>query len=377
MHVLDRYIVRQFLTNFVILLVVILSLIVLVDFLAGMDEFVQAGEAHADAYGGFMPAFLWITIDFYAPLLLRIYVMIAGLLIVAAMGFTFAAMARQRELVALLTTGVSLHRVAAPVLMVGFVLALTTLPIQEYALPPLAEKLVRDKPQLKRDDIFERRPLRYVEDGHGLLLSADEFVPGTTGQPRLEGQIAIIERDPSGRAMRRITASQAVWDPQRSGWQLVGAYAIRPQYEPQQDAWADGPQAEAVDFLATNLTPQVLFARQASAYPRLLSIHQLMDLTHNISMDRAALWHIIHGRFAAVVVTLLVMVVGLPFLLLREPAAVTLGVLKAAGLCLTAWGVGLVLGMYPVIDTNPVASAWLPVILLMPCAALTAQMVRT
>ncbi len=381
MRVIDRYIVRQFLINFAILLVVILSLIVLVDFLAGMDEFVQAGEAHAASYGGFLPAMLWITLDYYGPLLLRIYVMVAGLLIVAAMGFTFAAMARQRELVALLTAGISLYRVAAPVLIAGFVLALATLPIQEFALPPLAEKLVRDKTQLKRDALFAKRSLRYIDDGEGLLLSADQFIPGNT--PRLEGQIAIIERDARGRALRRMTASQAVWDAQRGGWELVGGFAIRPQYDTAADdeagsaAWAGSPRSEPVAFIRTNLTPQVLFARQAAAYPRLLSIGQLMNLAYNVSMDRSAMLHIVHSRFAAIAVTLLVMVLGLPFFLVREPAAVTTGVLQAAGVCLTAWGVGLILGMYPLAALNPVASAWLPVILLMPLAAFTAQMVRT
>lgn len=374
MRVLDRYIVTHFLANFAILLVVVLSLIVLVDFLAGMDEFVQAGEAHAAAYGGFLPAIVWITFDYYGPLVLRIYVMVAGLLIVASMGFTFAAMARQRELVALLTAGVSLHRAAAPVLISGFVLAMTTLPIQEWLLPPLAEKLVRDKPQLKRDDVFESRPLLYINDGQGVLLSADLFVPGAV--PRLEGQIAIIERDPSGRATRRITAAQAVWDHHRGGWELVGGFAIRPQYQAD-DAWVADPQADPVDFFRSNLSPDALFARQVSAYPRLLSIRQVLDLAHNLAMDRAALLHIIHSRFAAIAVTLLMMVLGLPFFLVREPAAVTVGVLKAAGVCLVAWGAGLVLGMYPIGAMNPVASAWLPVILLMVPAALTAQLVRT
>ncbi len=376
MKLLDRYIVRQFLMNFVILLVVFLSLIVLVDFLAGMDEFVQAAQTHAHRLGGAVPALLWSIADFYGPLLLRLYVMVSGLLIVAAMGFTFVAMARQRELVAVLTSGLSLYRVAAPVLVAGFLLSLLTLPLQEWVIPPLAEKLVRDKRQLKRDDIFEQIPLRYIRGEDGSLLSADEFVPGP-GAPRLEGQIAIIERDATGRALRRITATQAVWNADLRAWELVGGFAIRPQYELPTAQESMGPASEPVEMFHTNLTPQVLFARQASAYPRLLGIGQLQTLAENASMDRSALMHIVHSRFAAVVVTLLVLVVGLPFFLLRDPTALSWSVMGAAGVCLGAWGLGLVLGLYQFGNMNPVASAWLPAIVLLPAAALAAQFVRT
>jgi len=89
MKTLDRYIVRQFLTNFAILFVVLMSLFVVVDLIVDLDEFIQAGAAHADAWiGGRWMATLGITVGYYGPTVLLVYVFFNGLIVVGAMGFT-------------------------------------------------------------------------------------------------------------------------------------------------------------------------------------------------------------------------------------------------------------------------------------------------
>ena len=44
MNLLDRYIARQFLVNFVILLFVLLSLFVLIELVISLDDFLEAGQ---------------------------------------------------------------------------------------------------------------------------------------------------------------------------------------------------------------------------------------------------------------------------------------------------------------------------------------------
>ena len=57
---LDRYILRQYLTNFVILLVVFVVLFIVVDAIAHFDEFARVGQDH----GIGIVYTLW---DYYAP----------------------------------------------------------------------------------------------------------------------------------------------------------------------------------------------------------------------------------------------------------------------------------------------------------------------
>ena len=156
MRLLDRYIVKQFVQNFVILGVVLAGLFVLVDLIVDLDEFLKAGRAHADQRGGVVLATLWVMADYYGPILLLIYSTMSGLLVVAAMGFTIAQLQRSRELTAILAGGVSLYRVAAPVLVAGFMLNLIVLPVQELAIPRLSDKLVRSKSQVGESTISDK-----------------------------------------------------------------------------------------------------------------------------------------------------------------------------------------------------------------------------
>ena len=118
MKLLDRYILRLFLLNFIILLAVVMAMIVTVDMMFNLDEFMDAGRRIAEIEGGSsLLASIRVMIDFYIPQVCFIYVYLAGLIVIAAMGFTFTALSRTGELVTLIASGISLYRAAAPVLV--------------------------------------------------------------------------------------------------------------------------------------------------------------------------------------------------------------------------------------------------------------------
>src|ERR1043165_8386447 len=102
MSILDRYISRQFLFNFVTLFVVIGGLYVLLDLIVNFDEFVKAAQ-RTESQGvieraGETAYKIW---DFYWPSMFQLYNYMAGLLPVGAAGFTLAGLVRNRELVAM------------------------------------------------------------------------------------------------------------------------------------------------------------------------------------------------------------------------------------------------------------------------------------
>lgn len=99
MKTLDLYIIRQFLTNFIMLFVVVMLLFVVVDFIVDVDEFVKAGQVHKDSWYG-IPALATVgtIVDYYVPVVLLVYVFFNGLIVVGAMGFTIVGLQRKREL---------------------------------------------------------------------------------------------------------------------------------------------------------------------------------------------------------------------------------------------------------------------------------------
>lgn len=358
MKILDRYIIRFFLINFAILLVVLAVLFTIVNVIVDLDEFLEAGQVRADRFGGSVTvATLWSILDYNGPLMVLLYVFFSGLLVVAAMGFTFSALSRTGEIGAMVTSGVSLYRVAASVVIVGALLNAVTLPLQELVIPPLAAKLGRSPAQVKLDEIkpFE---IHYASDGHGNLLSATEYK--ATSQTLLN--MRVLERTSEGIPTGRTTADQATWDDARHGWRLENGWRMP------FDAVGYN-QGSKLDFLRSDVTPDVLMARQAALYAHFKSIRELQTMAANPVVDSGEINKVIHSRFSLLVMNILVLVIGLPFFLLRQPANMLVQAMKCAGVCLTAWAVGQFILQAGDNYLASLAVAWLPVVIYLPLSA--------
>ncbi len=367
MRTLDWYILRQFFINFGIVLLVMFGLFMLVDTIVDLDEFVKAGKILAERHGGWPVLWsLWVVADWYGPWSLLFYSYLSGIVASAAMGFTLAGLGRTRELVAMVAGGISLHRVAAPVIVGGFVLGLLSLPIQELAIPALSQKLARQKSEVGRQAI-RRFAIRYLPDAQGSLFSAAAF-NGSAGT--LTG-LTVLRRDAQGRVLERITAETAHWNEARKGWDLPGGHKIKPDI---------GAGVEAVDFIATDLTPRRLMARRASFYPVLLSVASLQEMA-SIAADRpdeaGQFRRIMHSRFSLIAVNVLMMVMALPYFLSCNPQHVLTASVKTAAIVMGAWALGLVLLLTGMGLFNPVTAAWLPVVVYLPLAAGMLMAVRT
>ena len=408
MPTLDTYLTRLFLINFVVLLAVLMTLFVLVDFIVDIDEFLQAGAAWAaqGRYGGNRPlATVAAVLGYYGPQSLLIYVFLSGPIVVGAMGFTFTQLARQRELLAMMAGGISLHRVGLPVLVAGGILAAATLPVQEFVLPPLAGKLLRAKAELKNSQ--ERaNPVVFVPDGRGNLWSAADFTAGSAlrgdasagvadAAPATLRSLRVLERREDGGLERLVLAERAFWRPDpaaRPGaavtgaWELVQGDGLRPP-EVLAGAAADTLNAdramsklEPVDALRTQLSPEVLVAQQAALLPAVLSLRRLQALAGNEALrpaQRASFTRTVWGRFSLLILNILLLVIALPFFLRRVPGDAMKLSVQACGVVLGAWAGGILMLQASPASLPPVVSAWIPVAMYLPVAAFAATRIRT
>lgn len=372
MKILDRYIIRQFLVNFVILSVVVILLIVLIDLMIGFDEFIDAGRYRAEQRGGPVVFWtLWSIGDYYGPLIAFIYIYLSGLIVVAATGFTFVSLARSRELVTMIAGGISMYRVAVPVLGVGIAINVLTLLDQELLIPKLADKLARDRTQIQYDSV-RTFAVQYAPDAKDNLFSASHF-DAKASELR---DVVILERDRDGRHRRRITAKYARWNDDRGGWELIDGQAIsRDEVDSIDTIWLER-EPVAIDFFKTDLSPSVLMLRRAAIYPALLSMNELGRLMANPAADSARLLRTMHSRFSLMVVNILILVMTLPIFLTREPPNPILQALKSAGLGIGMWMFGLGVVSFAG-GLHPVVLAWLPVVILLPVSVFLVQRMKT
>lgn len=370
MKTLDRYIIKLFLQNYVILGVVLGGLYFLVDLIIDLDEFIKAGRQHADEYGGMLLGTAWVMVDYYGPIMMLIFTAMSGLLVVAAMGFSVAQLQRSRELTAIMASGVSLYRVAAPVLVVGFALNLLVLPIQELAIPPLAEKLVRSKSQVGQPTLSDN-PVYYAKDDAGSLVSAASF---SVARGEMT-DVGIIERDDKGRQTRMILADRATWSEPDKAWLLDAGRALKPDGS---DQAIESIAGEPTDRYETELSPKVLITRRAALFMRLQSLNELQAMRGNAALSdaqRGRITQIMWSRFTTLVMGVLILLMALPFFLTRVPGNVLMNSAKAVGITIGAWATGLVLVQAG--GVNPVTAALLPVLLLTPVAFYLVTMIKT
>jgi len=370
MKTLDRYIIKLFVQNYVILGIVLAGLYVLVDLIVDLDEFLKAGREHGERLGGVLAGTAWVMADYYGPVLLLIFTTMSGLLVVAAMGFTIAQLQRTREITAILASGISLYRVAAPVLIAGFAINLLVLPVQELAIPELADKLVRSKSQVGQPTITDK-PVHYARDESGSLISAASF-SAETGEMT---DVRIIERDMTGRQTRLLRADSASWSEGDGVWVLEGGRAFVTVSSDNIPAELGG---QPIASYETGLSPDVMITRQAALFVRLQSLKQLQSMRKNPALSpaqRGRITQVMWSRFTTLVMGVLILLMGLPFFLTRVPGNILMNSAKAAGITIGAWSAGLVLVQAG--GLNPVTAALLPIVIFVPISFYLVSTIKT
>ncbi len=380
MNLLDRYIARQYLINVVVLIVILFSFVVTIDAALQFDRLMRVADSllHAsptDPEPSTLRRFVFtvfLVADLWWPRLLQLFNYTLGLVMVGAMGFTFSQLVRGRELVAVLASGLPLHRVARPVILLS--LALTGLQVlnQELVIPLIAPLLTRDHGDAGKRSLATAR-VTLCPDSQNRLWYAARFDPvaGTLAE------LTVWERDASGLATRVVTASSAVW--RAGGWDLAGGEAQARKLPGQVDG-GKLPAPESVARIDTDLDPTALTMKRYESYRQSLSWRQIARLLERDDVAderRDQLRRITWGRVSIMASNILALVVSMQFFLRREPCNMVLQALKGAPVAIVAL-MGGVLGASSAIPGVPAAlGVFIPVLVLAPIAVASATAVKT
>ena len=366
MTTMDRYLLRSLVVNYLIALAVMMSLYMVLDLFFNIDEFTESDESLWTVSGNIL--------SYYGAHSFLYFSQLSGVITLFACMATLARMRRANELTAVLASGVSLYRLAVPIVVFGVAMSLLWYGDTQLAMPRIAHLLARS-----HDDASGQRSrgVWFANDGQALLSSLSFF----PAQERMEN-VLILNRDETGAVSSITQAKEALWEPSPahpSGgiWRLLGGTETRRVTVDDALGPRESVATNTVTSYESRLSPKAMEARQFEQWLKYLSSWQLSSLDEQEPALADRIRQARHVRFATPFVHLLLLLLGLPFFLSREPA----NMIGDSGKCLVVCGLCYFLAYssthFLTASSLPALPAWLPIIAFTPVAVVLIDRIRT
>lgn len=248
---LDVYIVKKFIITFFVALLLIIGIVIIFDISEKIDDFVSK-EAPLraiifDYYVNFVPYFM----NMFSPLFVFITVI-----------FFTSKMAADSEIIAILSCGVSFHRMMVPYLFSATLIAILSLCLNLFIIPD------SNKTRLDFETQYIKNRYKSVGRNVHYQLAPGEFVYAESfSKWNNTAYKFTLEKIEDNKLVSKISAETAVYDTINHSWRLK-KYFIREYNEDLTDNIRTGRQLDTVidlsvkDFYMTEKTVETLDYRE-------------------------------------------------------------------------------------------------------------------
>lgn len=291
MKILDWYIIKKFLSTYVFAILGMTFIIIIFDTGQKIDNFVTK-QAPLSA----------IMLDYYANYIPYFVNIFSALFTFIAVIFFTSKMANHTEIVAMLSTGVSMGRIMRPYIVVAIFIALANCYLANFIIPPASirrynfeEKYLKNPYQNKDRNIH-----RQAQPGHFAYLESFNVRSQTAYNFSLE---CVSDKG----LVSKLTSNEAVWDTAKNVWH-VSRYVIR--------TIGDGGEVirtgAALDTLI-NLTGKDLSVRvgklvETMGYREVNEYIDMLELQGAANVDEVLIEK--HKRFAYPMASIILTVIG-------------------------------------------------------------------
>ena len=244
---LDIYIVRKFISTFFVALLLIIGIVIIFDISEKIDDFVSK-EAPLraiifDYYINFIPYFM----NMFSPLFVFITVI-----------FFTSKMAADSEIIAILSCGVSFHRMMMPYMFSATLIAILSLCLNLFIIPDA------NKTRLDFENQYIKTRYKSVGRNVHYQLAPGEFVYAESfSKWNNTAYRFTLEKIEDNKLVSKITAETAVYDTTSGVWRLK-KYFIRDYNSDLTDNIRSGRQLDTLldlsvkDFYLTEKTVETL-----------------------------------------------------------------------------------------------------------------------
>ncbi|MGB8474565.1 MAG: LPS export ABC transporter permease LptF [Candidatus Acidiferrum sp.] len=205
-RLMDMYILRRFFSYFVLLMAAFIFLFETFTFFELLDDIAR----HRVPF--------LIVVDYFRYLAPYLLYNLAPLGALVAVLVTLGVMSKNNEIVACKASGISLYRLAVPLLFAGLALAASMIALDETYLPYANQRQDALRNQIKgRPPQTYTHPQRWIFGNNEKIYNYDLFDPSRN----LFGGLSVVELDPATFQMkRRIFATRAIWSDSEKVWVL-------------------------------------------------------------------------------------------------------------------------------------------------------------
>lgn len=244
---IDAYIVSKFITTFFIALLLIIGIVIIFDISEKIDNFV-AKEAPLkaivfDYYLNFIPYFM----NMFSPLFVFITVI-----------FFTSKMAADSEIIAILSCGISFHRMMVPYIFSATLIAIFSLCLNLFIIPDA------NKTRLEFENQYVKTRFKSVGRNVHYQISPGEFVFAESFSSWNNTAYRFtLEKIVDNKLVSKISAESAVYNEEKNVWTLK-KYFIRDYNEDLTDRIRSGKQLDTTlalsskDFYLTEKTVETL-----------------------------------------------------------------------------------------------------------------------
>jgi lipopolysaccharide export system permease protein len=325
---------------------------VVMDMVFNFDE-ILVPRGQAASAGVNVLAVIKDVADYYFYQSFRIFVAMSGVIPVVAAAFTLLRFSRFSELTAFLAAGVSLQRIAVPIIVASVVLNALLVVDQEIVLPTMIPKLTRTRDEMhevnKADSAYR---ISTMQVGRRALLMAARYHPPTrTGTASME-DIDLWDRDEDFKPVTHIFADQAIWDQRQQQWVLVNGRRVTGLL-PDQIHSDEIP----ITVMKADVTPEQIALYHNSEFVDLLSTRRIDELiARPKSYGVNNLYKVKYLRATQPFMNVILLLLAIPTVLTHDPKSLK----RAASKCLllTGLAMGSVFLAQQIASNPPIGPVW-------------------
>jgi lipopolysaccharide export system permease protein len=209
LKILDIYVIRKFLSTFLLSIVLILSIVVIFDLSEKIDDFLESG-AKLNV----------ILFDYYLNFIPYFGVLFSSLFSFLAVIYFTSRMAYNTEIIAILNSGMSFRRFMVPYFISATLIASVTFYLSDQVIPG-ANKVKLDF----EEQYVRKRPIRFkTKDFHRQIEPGVYVYLHSYSNVSKVGYQFTIEKFEDGELVSKMVADQIRWDTTVNKWRARRYY---------------------------------------------------------------------------------------------------------------------------------------------------------